>query len=91
MMSLASYSQAFGDAILAATAPSGYVGKMALTYKTSFALRSTASKLVMMIGWREVQNHLDAAETSVFKENLRPIQDKVSGGLDVKHFHFEVL
>lgn len=89
--SLSSDSEVFGDAILTATAPPRYAGHMALTYRSSLAMKTSANNLVMMIGWREIQNHLDAAETRVFKENLQPIQDKVSGDLDVKHFHFEAL
>ena len=90
LASLSTSSAVFGNALLTTPAPSKYTGKMALTYKSSWAEGPPKNNvLVMMIGWREVQNHLDAATTEVFKDNLQPIQDRVFGELDVKHFSFK--
>ncbi|KAH8888349.1 hypothetical protein GQ53DRAFT_843709 [Thozetella sp. PMI_491] len=78
----------FGSALLAAPAPPAYSGKMALAYQSAFAAPSPRNRLVMLIGWREVQNHLDASETDVFQERLAPIMKKIGGDLDVTHFRF---
>ena len=101
---LSNASQKFGAAMLAAPAPVGYDGKMALTYKSSWAAGPPENRLIMMIGWREVPNHLAAMETTVFRDNLKTIfsaiaeeigvEDEfmaVAGTLDVTHFKWKEL
>ena len=101
---LSNASKTFGAAMLAAPAPVPYEGKMALTYKSSWAAGPPKNRLIMMIGWREVPNHLAAAETTVFRDNLKTIftavseelgiEDKfdaVVSKLDVTHFQWREL
>ena len=88
---LSKASATFGNALLAAPAPVAYEGKMALTYKSGWAAGEPKNRLVMMIGWREVQNHLDAAKTVVFVDNLKPISDVVAADLNVTHYQFRGL
>jgi len=82
-------SAVFGAALLDAPAPVAYTGNMALTYKSSWAAGTPKNRLVMIIGWREVQNHLDAMKSAVFQDNLKPISDKIGGDMDVKHFQWK--
>jgi len=83
-------SAAFGQALLRAPAPVAYSGNMALTYKSSWAAGTPKNRLVMMIGWREVDNHMAAVKTAVFQDNLKPISKRMAGDLDVTHFHFKL-
>jgi hypothetical protein len=42
-----------------------------------------------MIGWREVDNHIQAMETAVFQDNLAPIAKYFNGPLNVVHYQFK--
>jgi hypothetical protein len=64
---------------------------MSLTNKSSWAAGPPANRLVMMIGWRAVENHKDAMKTKVFQDKLKPLSDWLAGDIDVTHFTFKAV
>ena len=84
-------STAFGDMLLTTPAPMPCSGTMALTYTSGWAAGAVKNRLVMMIGWRDVQNHIDATKTAIFEDSLKPIFEKVAGELRIRHFHLQVI
>lgn len=83
-------SKNFGCELMTSPAPVAFgPGSMALSYQTSWIVELPKNRLLMLIGWREVDNHIEAAKTLTFQDNLKPIVDRMTGQLEVTHFKFQ--
>ena len=78
-------AETFGRAILTAPAPAPY------SYQIGWAAGKVKNRLVMMIGWSDIQNHIDATKTLLFQDKLKPVLEKVAGELNIRHFHLQAV